>query len=66
MDSTIQLIIYCATSVVTGVTNTAVAAPFIAGIAFARWAVCGVMKLSTSHTLGAVWSMTVYDHILDN
>jgi len=47
MDATFQLLIKWATSVVSSVIATAVAALFGVAVIFAR---CGVMKLSTNYT----------------
>jgi len=50
MDATIQLLINWATSIVSSVFATAVDSLFRVAVIFARWAVCGVMKLSTNYT----------------
>jgi len=50
MDATFQLLINWVTSVVSSVIATPAAALFRAAVIFARWAVCGVMKLSTNYT----------------
>jgi len=49
-DAAFQLLVTWATSMVSSVIATAVAALFRVAAIFARWAVCGVMKLSTNYT----------------